>query len=590
MATISPTPSPQPANAHSALALITGGGRHRATQSGAGFAQAMQREAQGALASVNSAPYKNAAAPPDTRAASAAPAPAPTASSTPAAAPAPGKAPGEATASRQPASGGGESRAEADDGHEGGTLVEQQLLPDAEAGSTAATASGSSMGQASALPTAALHRWRSSAAQAGPAESGLQPHKAALEDMALADGNPLTDASGLAARLCKRVVPANLPPRDALGQIPAPVTPLAIPLVSETDGLATPPLDASIDDKTALDGDANAALLASLMQADAAQKRLLAADAGAGVGAGAGAETQTLQDAAGTASMTATRGGHADQMAASARQSRAVRGDGANEGHATDAMHKPPPTGADGRGDDAVATHAAEPGRRADAAPAVAGSGAAPATGAGQNFAQALAQAGGGKGREASAEALANGNAAATALAAVGAAGLAGNAPAQAATLAGAAATQSLVERRVDVPLGQPGFGHSLGAQVSLLARDGIQQARLHLNPAEMGPITVQIAMEGNTAKVSFVADMAGTRAALEASMPALAGALQEAGLTLTGGGVSQQSTPGGQGNPGHRPQADQTGQTGHADNAEPVLAGRSAPLLASRGLVDLVA
>ena len=39
-------------------------------------------------------------------------------------------------------------------------------------------------------------------------------------------------------------------------------------------------------------------------------------------------------------------------------------------------------------------------------------------------------------------------------------------------------------------PLHVTGFAQALGAQVSVLARDGVQQAELHLNPAEMGPIT----------------------------------------------------------------------------------------------------
>ena len=76
----------------------------------------------------------------------------------------------------------------------------------------------------------------------------------------------------------------------------------------------------------------------------------------------------------------------------------------------------------------------------------------------------------------------------------------------------------------------------------SLLARDGIQHAELHLNPADMGPVSVRIAMDGNQAQVDFGADVAATRQAIEAGLPELAGALRDAGFTLTGGGVSQHS------------------------------------------------
>ena len=76
--------------------------------------------------------------------------------------------------------------------------------------------------------------------------------------------------------------------------------------------------------------------------------------------------------------------------------------------------------------------------------------------------------------------------------------------------------------------------------QVSVLARDGVQEAQLHLNPAQMGPISIRIALDGNQAQVDFAVDSAATRAVLESGFPELASALREAGLTLTGGGVSE--------------------------------------------------
>jgi flagellar hook-length control protein FliK len=69
-----------------------------------------------------------------------------------------------------------------------------------------------------------------------------------------------------------------------------------------------------------------------------------------------------------------------------------------------------------------------------------------------------------------------------------------------------------------------------------------VQRAELQLNPAEMGPVTVQIVLDGNQAQVSFQAQQAETRQALEQSLPELAAALQGQGLTLSGGGVFQQA------------------------------------------------
>lgn len=85
-------------------------------------------------------------------------------------------------------------------------------------------------------------------------------------------------------------------------------------------------------------------------------------------------------------------------------------------------------------------------------------------------------------------------------------------------------------------------FAPELGARVSLLAVDGVQQAELQLNPADMGPVSVQIVVDGAQAQVSFHAAHAETRQALEQSLPDLAAALQGQGLTLSGGGVFQQA------------------------------------------------
>ncbi|HEY9063738.1 MAG TPA: flagellar hook-length control protein FliK [Burkholderiaceae bacterium] len=92
----------------------------------------------------------------------------------------------------------------------------------------------------------------------------------------------------------------------------------------------------------------------------------------------------------------------------------------------------------------------------------------------------------------------------------------------------------------VRAAVGSPEFPQELGVQLSVLARDGVQQAELHLNPAEMGPVSVQIVMDGTQARIDFGADVAATRQAIEAGLPELASALRDAGFTLAGGGVSQ--------------------------------------------------
>ena len=151
------------------------------------------------------------------------------------------------------------------------------------------------------------------------------------------------------------------------------------------------------------------------------------------------------------------------------------------------------------------------------------------------------------------------------------------------------------VEARIAVPLHSPVFAPALGAQVSLFAQDGVQTARLMLNPAEMGPVWVQIVLDGNAARVDFQADRAATRDVIEASLPALASALQDAGLTLSGGGVSQQpprqQTPAPPAPPAHpmppAPELAPISQNPADRDTGVAQAGRP---MRSRGVVDLVA
>lgn len=114
---------------------------------------------------------------------------------------------------------------------------------------------------------------------------------------------------------------------------------------------------------------------------------------------------------------------------------------------------------------------------------------------------------------------------------------------------AASASTESkLLQATVHTAIDEPGFGAAIGTQVALWVRDGVQEARLQLHPAELGPVTVQIALEGQAAHVDFTAAVAATRDSIEQSLPALAAALREAGFTLTGGGVSSQAGHSGDG------------------------------------------
>lgn len=109
-----------------------------------------------------------------------------------------------------------------------------------------------------------------------------------------------------------------------------------------------------------------------------------------------------------------------------------------------------------------------------------------------------------------------------------------------------AAAAGSPATGTLNTPLQSPEFSQHLADQVSLwvsTARtEGPLRAELHLNPAEMGPIHVKIAVDGQSAQVDFAAAVVETRQAIEASLGHLSAALDHIGLTLSGGDVSSQT------------------------------------------------
>ncbi|MEI7466298.1 MAG: flagellar hook-length control protein FliK, partial [Burkholderiales bacterium] len=131
-------------------------------------------------------------------------------------------------------------------------------------------------------------------------------------------------------------------------------------------------------------------------------------------------------------------------------------------------------------------------------------------------------------------------------------------------------------------------FAPQLGAQRAVWVRDGVHVARLQLNPADMGPVRVEIQLDGSAAQVSLSAANDQTRQALQDALPGLAGSLREAGFTLAGGGVFDQP-PQQRDNDGRKAG---DGRLGAAGSDSSSTAGAVAqPLLPRRrGLVDLVA
>ncbi len=86
-----------------------------------------------------------------------------------------------------------------------------------------------------------------------------------------------------------------------------------------------------------------------------------------------------------------------------------------------------------------------------------------------------------------------------------------------------------------------PTFAPALGQQIDVWMKGGVQHAEVQLSPQDLGPIRVRIEMEGAHARVQMSADVQSTRDALQQAMPQLSEQLGLVGLSLTGGGVSDQ-------------------------------------------------
>ena len=86
-----------------------------------------------------------------------------------------------------------------------------------------------------------------------------------------------------------------------------------------------------------------------------------------------------------------------------------------------------------------------------------------------------------------------------------------------------------------------PTFAPALGQQIAVWMKDGVQHAEVQLSPQDLGPIRVRIEMEGAHTRVHMSADVPSTRDALQQAMPQLSDQLGQVGISLTGGGVSDQ-------------------------------------------------
>lgn len=95
------------------------------------------------------------------------------------------------------------------------------------------------------------------------------------------------------------------------------------------------------------------------------------------------------------------------------------------------------------------------------------------------------------------------------------------------------------VSTHIDIPLFDDKWGEALNDRVLWMAGRTIKNAEIRMNPAELGPIRVQVLVEDDAAKISFSASHALTREAIEQALPRLREMLSENGISLANTTVS---------------------------------------------------
>lgn len=94
----------------------------------------------------------------------------------------------------------------------------------------------------------------------------------------------------------------------------------------------------------------------------------------------------------------------------------------------------------------------------------------------------------------------------------------------------------------VQPQLNTPAWSRVVSSRVVWMAREGVQQAELKLNPASLGSVEVRLNINNDQASVTFLAQNAATRDALEQAMPRLRESLADNGMSLAHSEVGQQA------------------------------------------------
>lgn len=94
-----------------------------------------------------------------------------------------------------------------------------------------------------------------------------------------------------------------------------------------------------------------------------------------------------------------------------------------------------------------------------------------------------------------------------------------------------------------NIRFGQPAWAGQIAERSANLASQNIKQAEIQLNPQDMGPINIKISIANEQATVTFAAQNAAVREALDTTMQRLKEAFNEEGLELVQADVTDQQS-----------------------------------------------
>ena len=108
-----------------------------------------------------------------------------------------------------------------------------------------------------------------------------------------------------------------------------------------------------------------------------------------------------------------------------------------------------------------------------------------------------------------------------------------------------ASTLQSQLPDLVETPVRDPNWGDRIGERVVMMANNQLKTAEIRLTPAELGPVRVQVNVEDGAANITFQAQHAVTREALEQALPRLREMFADSGLSLGQASVGEQNVAG---------------------------------------------